>query len=29
VAAITEVRLSISAAMARDFEEDIERFARF
>jgi transitional endoplasmic reticulum ATPase len=29
VAAIAEVRPSITAAMAREFEEDIERFARF
>ncbi len=27
--AVSEVRPSISAAMARDFDEDIERFARF
>ena len=29
VAAITEVRPSITAAMAREFDEDIDRFARF
>jgi transitional endoplasmic reticulum ATPase len=29
VHAVGEVRPSISAAMAREFEEDIERFARF
>jgi MoxR-like ATPase len=29
LAAIAEVRPSISASMAREFEEDIERFARF
>ena len=29
LAAIAEVRPSISAAMAREFEEDIDRFARF
>ena len=29
LAAVGEVRPSISAAMARDFDEDIERFARF
>lgn len=29
LAAVSEVRPSISAAMARDFDEDIERFARF
>ena len=29
LAAITEVRPSITAAMAREFDEDIERFARF
>ena len=27
--AVSEVRPSISATMARDFDEDIERFARF
>jgi hypothetical protein len=29
VASIAEVRPSISAAMARELDEDIERFARF
>ena len=29
LSAIDEVRPSISAAMAREFDEDIERFARF